>query len=149
MKSISLGLEGAAMHTEYLETYNFVKKGGLLPRRNWEVYHHLFKHGPCSASDLSFHYKKISRNHISARIGELVKMGMVRKVGTKQSVHSGRASSVWSITKRKIPRSFRKHLRTFWLNVYDDKIEVFKSKEEANSSAGEGLVEFVMAKEVR
>ena len=131
------------------EAYLYVKERKLLSRRHWEVYHTLYKMSKATAGEISLKYKRMSRNHISARLGELEKMGMVKRGELKVSVLSGRKSAVWEITPRKIPLQWRKKIRKFWINLYEDRIEAFKTKKEANNNIKHGLKETVLVHESR
>lgn len=129
--------------------YSYVRENRILSKRHWEVYHILYGLGRATAGEISLKYKRMTRNHISARLGEMEQSGMVKRVGKKISVISGRPSFIWSITLRRIPKAYRKRKRKFFINIYENKIEGFRTKKEANKKIKSGFKEMIEVNECK
>lgn len=128
-----------------IEAFNFIRKNRLLPQREWEIYYHIYKLGPCTSTQISLYYKSMSRNHICSRIIELQMRGLVKHVGVERSIVSGRLISIWDTTERMIPGNTEKtkKKKKFWINVYKNKMEAYSSKDKALKNAKNNLIEMI------
>lgn len=90
------------------EAYTKIKDSGLLSKRKWQVYDHVFVHGPVIARDV---WKKIapetSTGSICTRLSELREMGVVKEVGTKVDQATGMTVIEWDVTAN-LPRKLQK-----------------------------------------
>lgn len=90
-----------------IETYNAIKREGLLSKRRWEAYNLLFQHGPMTANELMDVAERTKQaNHIvmetlSKRMSELRKMGAIKEVGERSCKITGRNCIEWDVTKNK------------------------------------------------
>lgn len=82
-------------------TYDHIKTSGALDPAQWQVYDHLFHHGPCTGSDLNkaLHSGK-GRASFHMRAQELVISGCVAEVGLKPVGNDGSTTPLYDVTSR-------------------------------------------------
>lgn len=151
MKSISQADEKRPHHlksTQY-KIFQFVKNNRILPTKYWGIYEIIFKYGPCSLGDIAYHYKKYARHHISFCLKELERMEMIQQIWKEHNSNNAYCPSKWTLTTRKVPKQGDRPGRCFWINVYDDRMEVFKDLEESEYLVKEGFKERIFVQEKR
>lgn len=87
-----------------MEAYRAVCEDGTLSRRRQETYISLFRHGPCTGSELLKKHQKSGLNtthsNIRARLGELRDLGLAEEVGERPCGVTGKNVIVWDVTAK-------------------------------------------------
>jgi len=97
-----------------IDTYNKIKKEGLLSKRRLEVLEALINHEPCTANELFKKWKVrsfVTQQNIHPRLGELRDVRVVREVEERPCQVTGRNAIVWETTGD-LPIKFDKPKRT-------------------------------------
>lgn len=73
--------------------YAHIKATGLLSERRFQVYNHVYMHGPCTGTDVS---RSIPGGW--KRLSELQELGLVEEIGDTKCPYSGETVSLWDVT---------------------------------------------------
>jgi DNA-binding Lrp family transcriptional regulator len=96
-----------------IQAYHSIRDNGVLGEKQVRVYEILFNHGPLMGAQVSERFKSLypAARHsetVRNRITELVKMGLVSKVGTSLDPQTKKASIVWDVTALDKPKEIVK-----------------------------------------
>lgn len=90
-----------------IDVYRKIEADGLLSKRRWEVYQMLFKHGPCTSSELFEHYKAQFKPsfrynmNVHSRLNELRDRHAAFEVSSNHRCKvSGNRVILWDVTDR-------------------------------------------------
>jgi hypothetical protein len=83
-----------------IDAYNEIKNNGLLKKLHWQVYSHLYHHGPQTSGEV---YQQLGvqqrvPSQLRARFTELREMGVLQEVGERPCGVTGRTCIVWDVT---------------------------------------------------
>lgn len=100
------------MRQTSIDTYNQIKKEGLLGPLKWFVYDKVFQHGPMTQTQL---IRKFSTGihkggTFTSRFSELERQGSLQEVGKVVCEYSGREVTLWDVTD-KLPIKLEKPVR--------------------------------------
>jgi len=94
------------------DAYEYIKANGLLGARQWEVYHWLTKHGPCTANELYDFMDESGtaqvNNNTATRLGELRDRGVVTEVDERKCTITDRRCIVWQCTSQ-LPKAIERN----------------------------------------
>lgn len=92
-----------------IETYNEIKRDGLLSMRRQQVYDVIYEHGPITISQILQHLVKYTRNtgSFTGRISELERMQAIRSIKEGTCPITGRNVNFW-ITTNNRPKEIKK-----------------------------------------
>lgn len=87
-----------------IEAYRAIEESGLLSKRRWEVYRHVWHHGPLTQNEAAriLTPGNVSGT-ISGRFSELKEMGLLIEVGKKNDPITGKSNYLWDATDRRVP----------------------------------------------
>ncbi len=87
--------------------YRQIEAEGLLSKRRWEVYRHLFKLGPLTQREVTDQVssKFAAERSYTPRFAELEKMGVIESVGERTCSITGRHVLIWDVTD-KLPAKY-------------------------------------------
>lgn len=98
------------MRKTSIESYRTIEASGLLSKRRWQVYDHIFHYGPTTARDswkrIQSH-GQISTGGISTRFSELKTIGVLEEVGEAVDKETGMTVLLWDVTD-KLPKKYSK-----------------------------------------
>lgn len=90
-----------------VEAYNEIREKGLIKKLQFFTYDLLFKYGPCTSGELM---ERVQREHpewavrsldsCAKRLPELRARGLVRELGERPCLTSGRRAIVWDVTNQ-------------------------------------------------
>lgn len=88
-----------------INVYRQIEAEGLLSKRRWEVYNHLYKHGPLTQREAvnQISNKYAAERSYTPRFAELEKMLVIRSVGERVCSITGRQVLIWDVTD-KLPK---------------------------------------------
>lgn len=96
------------MRSTSIRAYREIRDNGLLSKRRFEVYDHLFHHGPSTARETSKILSKrfgTSEDSYNSRFIELERQGVIKPVGEVENPHSGMKVTQWDVTAN-LPTKF-------------------------------------------
>ena len=87
------------------QAYQEIISEGVLGEMQQTVYEYLYRHGPCTASELFYHIDKARRNpthsNVATRLGELRDMGAVLEMDKRECQVTHRKVLVWDVSHQK------------------------------------------------
>tara|TARA_R110002126_G_scaffold13983_1_gene59503 strand:+ start:213 stop:680 length:468 start_codon:yes stop_codon:yes gene_type:complete len=114
-----------------LEIYHKIKDG-LLPKRRFQVYDIIYKHGPLTLNQILTIAQRESRvlntGAYSGRISELVEHGVIEDVGTTECPVSGNSAILWEATD-KLPMPLKRKEKKVVLQMWEGFSVAFTRKE--------------------
>lgn len=119
-----------------IEAYNYIKENGFISKARFDVYEHLFYHGPCTAKQVVIAFVSSGidlRGTVTPRFSELKNLGIIKEVGTTKCEESGHRVILWDVTNFMPEKKFDKlvqRIRNKKVEVYRLKIRLKKKKEE-------------------
>jgi hypothetical protein len=133
-----------------IETYQKITYDGTLSERRWQVYSALWKHEE-ERPDLGLTHNEISklvlsmytfpdgyRNNTVARLCELEKQGVVRRVGELTCPVSKELCTTWKTCDSLPKQVTREHKRRFFIVVYPEELRkkgyVYRVKAKAEAA---------------
>lgn len=94
-----------------IEVYNKIKADGLLSKKRFELYDHIYHYGPLTASSA---FKALGwKTNQSGRFTELEQRGVIRAIGKTEDADTGHTVTLWDITSH-LPEQQMVHKRSDW-----------------------------------
>jgi hypothetical protein len=97
-----------------IEAFRTIRDNGLLSKRRMQVYEYLFKHGPCDARSMAEALAKehgVKVDSFQPRIAELIRVGVVSKVGEVSNPKTGHTVEVFDVTSALPVKFYRDSLK--------------------------------------
>jgi len=119
-----------------IDVYHQIEAEGLLSKRRWEVYKHLFRHGPLTQREVTdqISHKFAAERSYTPRFAELEKMGVITSVGERACSITGRQVLIWDVTdclptKYEAPKTMpRKEVKARMDAYREALVELWKDK---------------------
>ena len=93
-----------------IDTYNKIKKEGLLSRLRFDVYACLYLNGPMTQGECWRAMNGTPRPSVTPRFAELDERGVIECIGERECRVTGRMALLWSTTDR-LPLKNEKPIR--------------------------------------
>jgi len=127
------------------EAFRAIKSDGLLSKMRQQVYEYLYHCGPATGAEIDRELKMVGggRGHYHKRLSELERLGVAKRVGTRECKVTGRRAEMWDVTSSlpmkpppKVRRPNVEHLRA----ALDDARRCWREHEREGTALSEGFV---------